>query len=470
VRTRALGGSSWRWTEGDAGALNARLRSRPLDPIDFERRVGFEDARWPIAMTELDGPLARAHTLMRLGPVDYTASPEDALPLGPRVETTLCRFAPPDVFQRLARELARSAVVTLFTGATVVGMREAVPGVVDSMRVATESGSWFEVGAREFVLAGGGIDNPRMLLWTPFGRPGERANPHDQVGRYFMEHLHVESGVLAPSDGRFESFAPYYHPHGQGAARHSGLLRVSEQAQREEGLMNTVAEFRPLEPALATAAARTLGELLWGVEQRSLPQDLPGRVRTLLGEPGPAMRALRSRMGRSRVSDRLHALVLTSEQRPLAANRVTLERRRDSSGVPLAKLHWEVAPADIGSIVRTERTIAEALERAGLGRMSRLWSSSDIQPRIYGCNHAIGTTRMSADARTGVVDENCRVHGMANLSIAGSSVMPTGGAVSVTLTLVALALRLADRLGASLNTRPIDVTAAPVEPELVAAS
>lgn len=61
----------------------------------------------------------------------------------------------------------------------------------------------------------------------------------------------------------------------------------------------------------------------------------------------------------------------------------------------------------------------------------------------------MGTTRMHADPRRGVVDEHGRVHGMANLYVAGSSVFPTGGYANPTLTIVALALRLADRLEAT---------------------
>jgi choline dehydrogenase-like flavoprotein len=53
---------------------------------------------------------------------------------------------------------------------------------------------------------------------------------------------------------------------------------------------------------------------------------------------------------------------------------------------------------------------------------------------------------MHRDPRYGVVDENCRVHGMQNLYVAGSSVFPTAGSFNPTLTLVALALRLADHV------------------------
>ena len=61
-------------------------------------------------------------------------------------------------------------------------------------------------------------------------------------------------------------------------------------------------------------------------------------------------------------------------------------------------------------------------------------------------NHHLGTTRMSADPRQGVVDADSKVHGVANLYVAGSSVFPTYGSSNPTLNLVALTLRLADHL------------------------
>jgi len=65
---------------------------------------------------------------------------------------------------------------------------------------------------------------------------------------------------------------------------------------------------------------------------------------------------------------------------------------------------------------------------------------------MFGNQHNIGTTRMHREPRSGVVDENCRVHGVANLYVAGSSVFPTEGTANPTLTIVALALRLADHI------------------------
>jgi choline dehydrogenase-like flavoprotein len=70
-----------------------------------------------------------------------------------------------------------------------------------------------------------------------------------------------------------------------------------------------------------------------------------------------------------------------------------------------------------------------------------------------GAFHHMGTTRMHNNPKYGVVDENCRVHGTRNLYIAGSSVFPTCGYVNPTLTIVAMAFRLADHLRSPLIQR-----------------
>ena len=86
--------------------------------------------------------------------------------------------------------------------------------------------------------------------------------------------------------------------------------------------------------------------------------------------------------------------------------------------------------------------------RAGLGRVQILFEEegSDWPADLAGGFHHMGTTRMSDDPKQGVVDRDCRVHGMSNLYVAGSSVFTTGGSSNPTMFIVALALRLADHL------------------------
>jgi choline dehydrogenase-like flavoprotein len=135
-----------------------------------------------------------------------------------------------------------------------------------------------------------------------------------------------------------------------------------------------------------------------------------------------------------------------AEQSPNPSSRVTLDRDRDRFGVPKPKLDWQVTDFDRWSIRRTQEIVDEALREAGVGRLERKLGDESPPALFRGAYHHMGTTRMHSEPSQGVVNANCRVHGYANLFAAGSSVFPTSGNANPTLTLVALAIRLADHL------------------------
>ena len=141
-----------------------------------------------------------------------------------------------------------------------------------------------------------------------------------------------------------------------------------------------------------------------------------------------------------------------SEQAPNPDSRVTLSDERDALGLNWARLEWRLTELDKRSVEVMTKAIGAEFGRLNLGRVRLddwlLDGGKDWGPDLKGSPHHMGTTRMSDDPRMGVVDRRCRVHGIENLYIAGSSVFPTGGYMNPTLTIVALALRLADHLEA----------------------
>jgi choline dehydrogenase-like flavoprotein len=135
-----------------------------------------------------------------------------------------------------------------------------------------------------------------------------------------------------------------------------------------------------------------------------------------------------------------------AEQVPNPHSRVTLAPQRDCLGQNRVRLNWQLSAIDILSVIRTQHIIDSELRRAGLGRLYTQLRDETLPPNLHGGYHHMGTTRMHADPKKGVVDANCRVHGLSNLFIAGPSVFPTGGYANPTLTIVALAVRLADHI------------------------
>src|SRR5262249_12211996 len=136
------------------------------------------------------------------------------------------------------------------------------------------------------------------------------------------------------------------------------------------------------------------------------------------------------------------------EQTPNPNSRIRLAEERDVLDMPLAAVEWRLTDLDKYGIRRAHELIASEVGRAGFGSFRiELEDAEDLPTRgaAGDCPH-MGTTRMHADPQLGVVDANAKVHGLANLYIAGSSVYPTVGYENPTLTITALALRLADHL------------------------
>jgi choline dehydrogenase-like flavoprotein len=141
-------------------------------------------------------------------------------------------------------------------------------------------------------------------------------------------------------------------------------------------------------------------------------------------------------------------LDLVTETSPDPDSRITLTEDRDLFGQNRIAVDWRVADADLQTAVRAVELAALEFGRLGLGRArGELLEDGSVWPEhVESGKHHCGTARMSDDPKAGVVDANCRVHGLANLYVAGSAVFPTIGYANPTLTIVALSLRLADLL------------------------
>jgi choline dehydrogenase-like flavoprotein len=141
------------------------------------------------------------------------------------------------------------------------------------------------------------------------------------------------------------------------------------------------------------------------------------------------------------------------EQRPNRTNRISLSSERDRLGLPRVEIQWRLAEADKDSLWRSCELLGRGLGASGAGRLRVL---GDQEGRTWDDllnfgHHHMGTTRMHDDPKHGVVDKHLRVHGIHNLYVVGSSVFPTGGHVPPTLTIVALAVRLAEHLRATVR-------------------
>jgi choline dehydrogenase-like flavoprotein len=160
-----------------------------------------------------------------------------------------------------------------------------------------------------------------------------------------------------------------------------------------------------------------------------------------------AYRKLRRKLSRIK-EEKIKGFILAnmSEQVPNPHSRLTLSGERDKFGLNRVQLNWQLSEIDLLSVIRTQQIIDEELRRARLGQTYIQLRDTTPPANLHGGYHHMGTTRMHRDPKKGVVNENCQVHGISNLFIAGPSVFPTGGYANPVLTIIALSVRLADHV------------------------
>ncbi|AOY81255.1 GMC family oxidoreductase [Moorena producens JHB] len=448
-RLRYFGGTTNHW-----GGMCA-----PLDAIDFQPRPWVPYSGWPIRYHDLVPYYNRAHQLCQLPSPDYEMGfwefhdPElERLPIDEsKLTYKIFQLSPPTRFGQVYRsEILQANNIILWTHANVTAIETVPQGkTVTGLRVRCFNQREHYVQARFYVLACGGIENARLLLLSNQTIPQGLGNHYDLVGRFFMEHLHIASAqawVRANLPWKrytsYELNAPKVH------------LIPSEGTQENEQILNFTLDLVEsdyfgadyFEQLQAQGGLRPEMQLYLDALTASLYPTKMDSYQTLLSNETP------SSMGQLIVFSRI-------EQAPNPESRVSLSEDKDELGLPKVQLNWQLTDLDRHSIEVANTFFGQELGRLELGRLQYFdWlnqTDSGWPPFpdvMRGGWHHMGTTRMSDRPETGVVDSDCQVFGIDNLYIAGSSVYPTAGTANPTLTLVALALRLADRLKGKLTS------------------
>ncbi|MFL6778172.1 MAG: FAD-dependent oxidoreductase [Sphingomicrobium sp.] len=445
-------------------------RCAEYDPIDFERRSWVPHSGWPIGAEDIRSHLAEARSLLGVEAVDSGRISRPPLFQRLSSEELAVRWWSFDPkFDRFtidqARDLEQDPRCTLMVHATVREIVLADNKVsVERLDVRTPSGRTIDVRARHYLLAAGGIENPRILLASNSVISRGIGNAYDLVGRFFMEHPHARGGrIVGKADWRWLSAFAKRRVNGVEV---SPAITPAEALQRQEGLLNsalTIAVRQPeggshplakrayLHVRHRTAPTR-IGRSMWKATKQM--------VRGYTGLTGPFHPWLMRRIGGGDL-----AIVIRAEQAPNPDSRIMLNGERDAMGMPRVALDWRLSGLDVDSVAGLVASLARESHRLGLGMVEpagwlanpdKRWVSDElISAHPIGGFHHIGTTRMASDPRHGVTDGWGRVHGVPNLHIAGSSLFPTAGWANPTLTILALALRTADRIAGELqSSRP----------------
>jgi choline dehydrogenase-like flavoprotein len=484
-RSRQFGGGSNVWGG----------RCSPFDPIDFEKRSWVPFSGWPINNATLEDYYVRAHEFLDIGDFCYDAEScldgERAVPFPGMVwdkidDTKICRWSLPTNFRtKYRRRLAGVGNIRVLLHASCLELHASGGGNrITEAVVGNGPGRRIAVRAKIFALAAGGIESARLLLVSRDAYSAGLGNEYDQVGRYFQTHVYGTVAKIRylgnPRAVRFEferSRDGVYVQH---------MLAIRPEVQRAHRLLNFYAVLNYpnfADPSHGNAILSSLF-LVKNLLAHRLPAELVGKALDQKHGRGGRNRFATQLIGRHiwnvirdspsmlpfswdwlarRVLTRRklpsvniysrhgeYHLLYSAEQEPNPDSRVMLSRERDDFGYNRIKSDWRYTTGDIESIVNNHLVLANDLQGSRNPCVALDTDFTTLAERVKDetrlGSHHIGTTRMSEDLRTGVVDRKCRVHGVANLYVASSSVFPTSSCVSVTLLIVAVALRVADTI------------------------
>jgi len=464
-RLRFFGGTTGHWTG----------QCSTLDDIDFEERDWVKHSGWPIKKSDLDPYYVKAHEICELQEYEYESEywedklNKKAIEFDKKiVRTKIWQKSTPTRFGTKYRSnIVNSKNIRLITDAnlTRINLTEFGNEVAD-LKLSTLSNKTHTVKARAYVMACGALQNVRHLLNSNNIINKGVGNENDLVGRFFMEHPHVDSAdmvLLANTNMNL-----YYD--GALNSKAFGMFSTSDSIQRGLKLQNYSARVES-EDSKSLVVDQESGDASGKLKQwENLDEKIEkvNRLRRVVGNRSTDWiidkfvieEKQRLTQEGNKLGTSYHVLNTRSEQSPNPDSRVDLADTKDALGIPHTRLNWQLTESDKTSILKSNLILGRELGRLGIGRLKIndwLLAEKIEWPTFLGGGwHHLGVTRMHEDPKKGVVDKNCKVHSVNNLFISSSSVFTTSGVANPTLTIVALSLRLADYLNKHLaKTREV---------------
>lgn len=475
-------------------------RCVPYDPIDFDARTVAPSASWPLGYADVEPYFQRACDWLVCGRAAFDSAALAQLPpsLAPGLPdadvrtSTFERWSLPTDFGReYGERLRRSPRVRVITGLTCTRIVPAPEGGrIDHLEARSLDGPDVQLRAQRYVLACGGLESTRLLLASPSPGGAAIGDHSGHLGRWYMGHVEgVVARICLSTPPRGTIFGYERDVDGVYVRRR---ISFSPEAQRRLCLPNIVAWLA--NPELADPAhgsgplsfaylalASPLGRRFAPDAQREslTGHKVPGapygpveqgavrdHLRNLARHPAATARFVadfgtrRFLARRRRVPGffvfsplNVYPLQFHGEHLPSPRSRVTIGDERDALGLPRLRIDIRFADADVEGVVRAHEQWDEHLRRHGCGRLEYLHEdvAGAVRERIGGGFHQLGTTRMSAAPRDGVLTPDLAVHGFEDLHVLSSSAFVTSSQANSTFMVVVFALRLAGRLRAQLS-------------------
>lgn len=443
-RFRVFGGTSLRWggqllaTSG--GAVAWPVGEEELAPFvtEAERLLGVDELPFDAADFFAATRMPIPEMLAELGEVDARVSKWMPFP-----RRNLALTLGKDLLKQ-ARVYLHAQVVELVLAPECSRMATVV--------VQTPAGTRVRFEAKHVVLAAGTVETARLLLASRSVMPEGVGNMHGQVGRNFHDHVTVPAATF--TGAARARVVREVRPWVFGGTLHSPKFEASRALCERLELNPILAHIAIAEPEGSGIAV--VRELLTALQRGELGNALTTHAMKIPGAVVEGVRLMLEAKLRHRrfISDAAELkLQFNVAQDVPSSSRITLGEEMDEHGLPQVVLDWRVTEHELNSLRGYAKYLKGQFEAAGLVGVEwlpELFVQNAPLPGLEDARHAMGGACMGVDPQTSVVDAEMRVHGVENLSVSGTATFPDGSPQLPTLTMMALALRLADRLAAGL--------------------
>lgn len=462
-RSFGVGGTARQWSvktpEGPG-----RVRLRELEPGDIDGRPWRAQAGWPIPYAEVARWYPAARQICGLGPEQPSDSDDRFVAVsGGRIGLSFFEFGSSEVFTgTIPRRLEDHPDVQVMYDTRALAIEGTADwpfranGVLGRDEV---TGQVVRISSNFVVICAGAVETVRLLSEPSTPSARELGNISGQLGVGFMEHPNYRGGALVLSRGwsrRLRDLRQFESLGGRVVERRYVLSEASAERHR---LLGNHARFRrtrwsrfEVSRALQGATPRGYASADPGVERPPGP-DAGGQPGRTTGAKAVA-RSLVPQRWRTTLPGSVRtrglprdvlALICSSEQLRRSSSRVHLGPR-GPDGTRGVSVDIRLTTDDYDSMESWPRVLGGIMEEAGIGRFVAPFERASAPGSLAWGHHHLGTTVMARRPEDGVVDPNCLVHGTSNVYVGSSSVFPTGGYANPTLTIVALACRLAATL------------------------
>lgn len=440
-RFRVLGGTTTKW----GGQI------LELDRLDFERRSWVPESGWPFEKSELVPYYARALELEGLSGArlrdDSVWACVGNLPSHfNHLRTYVSRWCPEPNFANLhGATLRDSPSIEVWVHANAVELKME-NDVVQGVRCRTQSGIEATFTAVEYIACLGAIESARFFLQPRNGRIPW--NESGLLGKHFQDHIDCNAATVIPVS--CPAFHQTFDSIFLNGYKYTPKVKFDERTQREQETLSAGATFfsssqlDDVMVGMKSTAKRVLGGKLGEIKAsdawrlvRHSPLLMHQAYRYSIEHRAYHPPSAELKM-------RVHC-----EQEPDSSSAITLSDERDEFGMLRTKLAWKISPMEL----RTIRSFVQVAQRS-LAGLAQIVPDADLMAKdnrfVERCEdsfHHMGGMRMHDSPHLGVVDSNLKLHGTRNGYVCSSAVFPTSGFSNPTHTVLALAVRLARRLG-----------------------